>query len=216
MRQQINLYQPVLLKTRHRFSAGAMAAALMVLAAGLAVLGGYGAWQVHRLEGVLAAADARQRQLDRRLEGVRRRLQRAQDPVLRARVDALSTRLARERALLRTLAGVELDAGPRFSGYLLALARSHLRGLWVRGLEAERGGRLILRGATFQPALLPGYLERLGQQPAFRDRRFQVFELRRPQAGEGGGGEGAGGQAVQQAVRFRLETRPPPRREKAS
>ncbi len=201
MRQNINLYQPVLLRTRHRFSARAMAAGLAVLLLGLGAMGGYGAWQLDRLHSALTRTQAQERRLAAQLEGARARLRRAQDPRLLARLETLERRRREARALLSDLAGVDLDGQGGFSAYLIGLARGHRRGLWIQGLEVADGGRrLVLRGAATAPALLPGYLERLGRQPPYRGLTFQVFEIRRPDPGDGG---------TRAGVLFHLETGAP-------
>ncbi|WP_371324854.1 PilN domain-containing protein [Dechloromonas sp. ZY10] len=59
------------------------------------------------------------------------------------------------------------------------LARVNVEGMWLTGLAIMDGGRdLEIRGRVLDQSLLPAYLRRLENEPAFRGRRFAALEMR--------------------------------------
>src|SRR5580700_8454455 len=60
MEQQVNLYQPILGAEKRLFSARAIGVGLVLLAACLASLGGFGVWRTGRVERAIAALESRE------------------------------------------------------------------------------------------------------------------------------------------------------------
>ncbi len=177
MAQQINLYDPALLRKRDWFALanvvlGAAGAAVLVAAAGALVRGG--------LPDLQAQATAGETRLKAMREQVlvlgQRVAERKADPRIEQEL-AATRQLAGARgevlqALRQRLAADE----PPFADYLRGLARQSMTGLWITGFawDAASDG-LEIRGRTTDPALLPEYIGRLNREPAFRGQSFSAL-----------------------------------------
>jgi hypothetical protein len=187
MPQQINLFSPLFLKKKHYFSALTLVQALAAVFVGSAVIYAFEVRQNATLEATLAANDrqiATQRDQLIRLSkefsalGASRTLA---DDLARA-----DERLQQRRALLADLqSGVGANA-EGFARYLEALARQAMPGLWLTGIAA--GGQpnaLVIRGRALESQLVPAYIRRLNQEPAFAGK--PIGELQVNARGESAG-----------------------------
>jgi hypothetical protein len=190
MPQQINLFSPLFLKKTRHFSARTMAQALAAVFVGSAVIYAFELRQNATLESALATNDrqaATQREQLLRLSkefstlGASRTL--AED------LARGEERLQQRRALLADLqTGVGANA-EGFGRYLEALARQALPGVWLTGIEI--GGprsALLIRGRALESQLVPTYIRRLNQEPAFAGK--PIGELQVSARGETAGTTG--------------------------
>ncbi|NIR58008.1 MAG: PilN domain-containing protein [Gammaproteobacteria bacterium] len=198
MRQQVNLYRPMFRKQRKVFSARTIVQITAVFVAGLLVIYGYGGWQVGKQRAELARVQARYDAAMQRLERLQAQYAtRDQGSILERRIRGLERERDAKRALLATLSGREQGNTGGFSGYLEALARRQIQGLWLTGVSMRQGGRnLALRGSALQPELVPRFLQRLSQEPMLAGKEFRQFLMSRPEAGP-------------QRVDFSVRTTPP-------
>ena len=68
-----------------------------------------------------------------------------------------------------------------FSGVMEGLGRQRPAPLWLTRIRvAEAGAQLGLGGRTLDADAVPGFLERLGAEPALKDREFSHFRIDRP------------------------------------
>lgn len=114
------------------------------------------------------------------------------DPELRARHQRLEATLAGQRRLEETLVDLPPERLEGLSPFLLALSRRTVDGLWITALYHEPGGALYLKGRAWQPQLVPRFLDGLAEEPYFRGKRFDGFEITREEG--------------HQQVQFRLST----------
>ncbi len=179
MEQQVNLYQPILGAEKRLFSFRAIVGALLLFAASLLSLAGYGAWRAARLERAVTALErqaAGNTALAARAEQALRPAQSlaeldAQAKVLAADIDA------RQRAL-DTLSRDGATPVSGFAARLQALAHRQLEGVWLDAIVLGSGpGRLAMRGAATDPRLLPLYLAGLAQEPALQGARFDKLAV---------------------------------------
>lgn len=63
-----------------------------------------------------------------------------------------------------------------FSGMLAGLSRQTLEGVWLVGFSLAPAA-IEMRGRLLDPALLPRYIGRLNEDPAFAGRRFSALEM---------------------------------------
>jgi hypothetical protein len=64
------------------------------------------------------------------------------------------------------------------SSYLEGFARQHLDGTWLTRVRVQAGGRVIgLDGRALLPDLVPAYIGRLSQEPAFAGTAFSNMVL---------------------------------------
>lgn len=177
MKQQVNLYQPILRRERKVFGAQAMLMSVLVAVAGLALLSGVLAWRLDLRQTDVVA-------LERQAEALRARVARLEqqypvprkDPTLVAAVERLQKEVAGKRRFLEHF--TELETGAGLAPYLAALARQPVEGLWLTGLSVGPEG-VDLHGGATDPALVPRLIERLGQEPVFIGREFRGLQLRR-------------------------------------
>ncbi|WP_296949795.1 PilN domain-containing protein [uncultured Massilia sp.] len=172
MSQQINLFNPGFEKQKNLLSANGMA-----VAAGMAALAMAGAtWFAHVKTGALQAeANTGARLLDqsdkRLAEVTAGTAPAARDATLAGRIaDAES-----QREALRRVAGViergELGNTQGYAEYFRALARQRVDGLWLTGVRIGGAGLdLGVQGRALDPALVPGFLARLRNEPVMQGK----------------------------------------------
>lgn len=74
-----------------------------------------------------------------------------------------------------------------FAGLLEGLARQDLEGIWLERIEFSLGGDAIaVEGRTLDPAIIPEYLTRLGNEDGYASRRFRTFQIERSGGSEPG------------------------------
>lgn len=185
MSQQINLFNPVFLQQKKIFSARTMAAALLVLFAGLGALNAYGNMRVQALQREADAGAAQLAQKQARLDNVGKEFVPRQKS---AAVDAELVEAERQLAALRDVSNVlargELGNTQGFAEYFRAFARQHADGLWLTGLSISGAGLdIAVRGRALDPQRVPGYLNRLTLEPVMRGKAFGSLQISQGAAG---------------------------------
>ncbi|HEX8987410.1 MAG TPA: PilN domain-containing protein [Rhodocyclaceae bacterium] len=179
MSQQINLFDPALLRKRELLTALNLAVASGAL---VALLFAWGAWSRARLGG-LEAESAQVRPQAMALQ--------AQKDAMGAQLQAmkpdakLEADLAAAQAMLELRSkqmgelkkGVSPEAGG-FAEYLRGLARQTPNGLWLTGFDIkDSGASMEISGRMTDPALLADYIRRLDAEPAFKGREFASLKV---------------------------------------
>jgi len=179
MRQQVNLFLPMFRKERKVFSARTLLFICTLALTALLVAYGFSRWQLVRLDGTLAGLRKQHAALASELATLKPPPA-TDTSALDARIKTLKARLQARRQLVN---GIErlVDANRRgFADQFRALAREHVRGLWLTGLQINRQqDGLVLKGVALQPQLVPAYLQMLPSQGAFRGVDFHTVELKR-------------------------------------
>ncbi|MDD5248835.1 MAG: PilN domain-containing protein [Rhodocyclaceae bacterium] len=179
MSQQINLYDPALLRKRELLTAANLAAAAVVL---LLLVGGWGAvvrTHLGTLESESQALAPQVKGLQDQMIAMGKQLaERKPDPQLEADLASARDLLALRSALVVVLKkGVGAEAAG-YAEYLRGLARQTPNGLWLTGLTISDGGASMeIRGRMTDPALLPEYIRRLDAEPAFKGRAFAALTV---------------------------------------
>lgn len=179
MAQQINLFDPALLRKRDWFALsnvvlGAVSAAVLVAAAGFLARGGLPELQAQATTGETQVKAMREQVL---VLG-QRVADRKADPRIEEEL-AVARHLAAARGVvLQTLRqGLAADVPP-FADYLRGLARQSMTGLWITGFVWDAASdSMEIRGRTTDPALLPEYIRRLNREPAFRGHAFAALKV---------------------------------------
>lgn len=179
--QQINLYQPMFRQEKKIFSAVTM---LQIVGFFLVVLTAVYAWNVRSLapfQAELAKTDADFERLVKQIEKMRAPTAAdAERKLIDREIAALTREIAVRRNLQKLLTTRSFGNTEGFSSYFEALAQGHVDGAWLTDIRiAQGGGRLTLKGKTVDPELVPVYIKRLAETPAFRKRGFSVLELAR-------------------------------------
>ncbi len=179
MAQQINLYDPALLRKRDWFALsnlvlGAGIAALLVATTGMLVRSGLPELQAQTTTGEAQLKAMR----DQVLVLGQRVAERKADPRIEQELAAARQLAAARGEVLQALRQRLASGEPSFADYLRGLARQSMTGLWITGFawDAASDG-LEIRGRTTDPALLPEYIGRLNREPAFRGQAFAALTV---------------------------------------
>jgi Tfp pilus assembly protein PilN len=187
MRQQINLYQPILREEPKLFGARAALRAFAVVLVALAGLWGFGAYKLKRLEQTAQTLRELQAHQQESLANASTlSAARATPAELAARVKRAELEVTgRTRALALLRAG----AAGRTTGFaarLEALARRHVDGVWIDHMALSGSTEaMALGGATFDPDLVPRYLQNLSQESVLAGARFDQLAIERPKEKSG-------------------------------
>lgn len=206
MSQQINLFNPILLRQKKYFSAATMVQALALVLLGALLVALY---VNYRSSGLQIEADKTSAQL--RLAQVQQVRVTAEFGA-RAPNQALATELQKTSAEVKTLQQLfdllqtgEIGNTKGYSEYLQAFARQISDGLWLTGLMIQgAGNEIALHGRTLQPDLVPAYINRLAREPVMQGKSFSTLEMQQP-AAEGSEAAGAAPKTAAY-VEFRLQS----------
>lgn len=182
MRQQINLYQPILRAEPKLFGSTTALLAVGAVFAMLVALWGYGTYKVRRLEQSAQQLQVEQAKQDQALaQASTFSASRSKPADLEAQVKRAEAEVvARTRALelLRTGAAGHTTG---FADRLEALARQHVDGVWIDRMALSGAtGAMSLGGATFDANLVPRYLQNLAQEKVLAGARFDQLIIDRP------------------------------------
>lgn len=184
MRQQINLYQPVLRRRPSLLSAAAIVPITLVFVLALAAVYGYGLWQRAGQRAGLAHLEQRHLQAVAQLEQLAGATggSIAQGPELERRIAELSREWAAKQALLTALQSGAGGNRRGFGDYLEGLARQRVDGLWLTAVRIDRGGdSLTLSGRSLSPEQVPRLLNRLRDELSFVGKEFRTLSMNRPE-----------------------------------
>lgn len=210
MSQQINLFNPAFQPQKQILSAATMGLGLGVLVLGIAALAGFGAMQSAELRQQAAAGAARLEQRQARLAAANTEFApRRKDETLEAQIGDAERKLASLRHISGAVARGELGDTAGLSGYFSALARQSVQGLWLTGVTVAAGGSQIgIKGRTVDAALVPGYLNRLTQEPLMQGKTFASLQIDQAAPLSVAGGDGKPVAAAAPYVEFSLQSVP--------
>jgi len=211
MSQQINLFNPHFEPQRNLLSVRGMAIALGALVLGLAAFGGYAKLRVARLETEVAQGEQRVQKAQKRLlDATAEFAPRTKD----ARLDAELAEVQAEHDALHRVADViergDLGNTQGYAEYFRALARQRVDGLWLTGVSIAGAGLEIgVRGRALDPALVPGYLARLRNEPVLQGKPVGGMQIGQGAAVRTMGADGKETETPAPFVEFSLQTAPP-------
>lgn len=185
MRQQINLYDPILRQPRPVFSAAASAQGLTLVFLGLVLFQVYAQWRVSSLAANVEDLRNARTVAEKRYEALQARTPRkTPDPGLDGRIASLTGEVARATKLADALGAGGFGNASGMSGYLVGLARQRIEGLWLTSIDIREGGNAIsLAGRSTSAEQVPQYLQKLSGEQAFKGRTFGGLALRTEDSG---------------------------------
>jgi hypothetical protein len=178
MSQQVNLLLPAL---RPRFDwlalpvvAGAALAGLILVVL-LSLFGASRAASLKTQEGEtrnqLAAVQQQVQALGQSLAA------RQADTNLERQLAAARLAVTQRQEVIAVIAQGDLTQGNAYSGLLHGFSRQTTDGVWLLGFGfADKD--IEIRGRLLDPALLPTYINRLNNEPAFAGRRFAALDMK--------------------------------------
>lgn len=223
VRQQINLYQPVVQSSGGPFSAhSALLVSGLVVSCLLAVWA-YGWWRVARLEHAVHSLEQQQHQQDASLVALNSaRAADAPPEQMQARVAMLTAELAVRTRTLELLRNGTAGQVGGFSRRLAALAHRPTPGLWIdHVILSGMTDSMTVGGTALEPDLVPRYLRGLAEEGALAGARFDELVIEQPAAEHADEPSHATAEKAKpdHSFRFRAESgalRAPPATEKSS
>jgi Tfp pilus assembly protein PilN len=182
VRQQINLYQPILREPPKLFGGLTAVCTLAAVLVALLLLSAFATFKVKRLEETTQALREQEGQQEEDLSTASTMSAARSTPAdLAARVKRIEAEVASHT---RALALLRAGAAGRTTGFaerLEALARRHVDGVWIdRMALSGMTEAMSLGGATFDPDLVTRYLQNLSQETALAGARFDELAIERP------------------------------------
>lgn len=181
MNQQINLYQPIFRKQKKVFSAVAMLQVSLVTIALFILAGGYSYIQLKKMDQQANVASANLSRVQRQFNQlIQQSSNGAAAKLLAAEGKRLNSEIDQKKAIVALLAKGPYINKTGFSRQFEALARQHVDGTWLTGIDIEQGGAsLNLKGITYSAELVPVYLQKLLQEKVFSGTKFNVLGMER-------------------------------------
>ncbi|WP_310491472.1 PilN domain-containing protein [Dechloromonas sp.] len=178
MSQQINLLLPAL---RPRFDWLALPVVAGVALAGLVLI------SILAMLGLTQAATlkASEAEIKNQLAAVQQQVQtlgqslaaRQGDTSLDRQIATARLALTQRQEVLAVIAQGDITQGSAYSGLLQGFSRQTVDGVWLVGFGfADK--EIEIRGRLLDPALLPTYINRLNDEPAFAGRRFATLDMK--------------------------------------
>lgn len=183
MSQQINLFNPIFLKTKKYFSAVAMAQALGLLVLGSALVAGYAHFQVESLSKEAAATGSQLAEAQMQLVKVKaENAPRQKSPALQSEIAKSEAEMKALKQVFDTLQAGDIGNTKGYSEYLRAFSRQIVDGVWLTGLSLVGAGNEIgVDGRALHPELVATYMNRLKREPILQGKSFGTLQMQVPQ-----------------------------------
>lgn len=183
MRQQVNLYQAVLIDKREPLRARQVGLILLLFIALLTVLSLLGYRQTGGASQRLAALQKQQTAKIATITALEEQYpQRQKNALLEEEIQRSRDLLEEQKQLLGYFSVREEAGNDGILQLLDGLARNQRQGVWLRRIQLADGGRNIaLDGSAVRPELVPQYLESLGEKGVLAGQVFSRLKLARLQ-----------------------------------
>lgn len=181
MRQQINLYQDILVDKPEPFQSRQVGVLLLLVLVGLGLLGIYGYWQVNALENQADALRQQQQVLSRQVVQLEEQHPvREPGALLLEKIKRTELSILGQRQALDYFSEQEHGENERVLTSLEGLARFPQKGLWLRRVSLLKSGREVqLAGSAVMAEIIPEYLQLLGEENIFGGQVFSRLQLKR-------------------------------------
>ena len=179
MAQQINLFNPALIRQKEHLNAPVMVMAPGVLALLMLGIYAYGLYQLQPLVQESERTTQERQAVQARLVQVTNEYaQRNTSKVLQDEIITTEKKLQTYEKILQALGVTPAGAGQGFAIYMRAFARQRLDGIWLTGFEIDDANKIMtIRGRGLQPELVPQYIIKLGLDPTFKGRTFATLDI---------------------------------------
>lgn len=178
MSQQINLILPALRPRFDWLALPVVAGAALVGLVMVSILAALGMNQAMNLK-------AHETEIKNQLLAAQQQVQsfgqslaaRQGDTSLDRQITAVRLGVTQRQEVLAVIAQGDVTQGNAYSGLLQGFSRQTLEGVWLLGFSfADK--EIEIRGRLLDPALLPTYINRLNDEPAFAGRRFAALDMK--------------------------------------
>ena len=181
MRQQINLFQDVLIDKPEPFQSRQVGMLLILIVVGLALVGFYSYWQADSLKAQASDLRWQQQLLREQVDQLGEQYpERASSTLLLEKIKRVELELRGQRKALDYFTKQDQESNEAILASLEGLARYPQQGIWLRRISLlDAGGKVQLVGSALKPEKIPEYLRLLGEKNVFGGQVFSKLKLKR-------------------------------------
>lgn len=187
MRQQINLYQSVLIDKQEPLQARQVGLLLLGFTALLVLLSLFNYWQLRTSDQQQLVLQQEKSVIEERVLALERQFpERQKSASLVAEIDQIKATLAGQKQLLGYFANRADQGNAGVLDVLDGLARHRSQGVWLRRIQlGAAGSNIALAGSALRPEQVPLYLQSLGEKKVLGGQVFSRLTLARIQERSG-------------------------------
>ena len=181
MRQQINLFQAVLIDKPEPFHPRQCGIILLGFLALLLILAGFSYWQLQVRQQTLTGLQQREGKLRLLVEQLEKQFPpRQKNPLLEENIRQAEQQLTAQKQLFGFLANRNAAGNGAMISTLEGLAKNVQGGIWLKRIQLGANGQNIkLAGTALRPEQVPVYLQNLGRNGVFSGQVFSSLKLAR-------------------------------------
>lgn len=183
MSQQINLFNPALLKQQKLFSAMVMARILGGIVLGAVLLAAYASYQLSGLGKQVAATTNELTSAQAQLAKVKAEFgARPKSKALEDEIQKVESEVQGLQQIFDILKKGEFGNTKGYAEYMRAFSRQIVGGVWLTGFSIHGAGNEIgIQGKAIQPELVPVYIQKLKREPVLQGKAFATLSMQVPQ-----------------------------------
>lgn len=181
MRQQINLYQDVLIEKPEPFQSRQVGMLLIIVFLCLGLFGVYGYWQANALQNQADILSQQQQEHATQVAQLEKQYPERQPSVLlQEKIKRTEQSILGQRQALDYFSKQDQESNGSILASLEGLARYPQKGIWLRQVSLLQAGQEIqLAGSALKAELVPEYLQLLGSKNIFGGQVFSRLKLKR-------------------------------------
>jgi len=176
--QQINLFNPDLLKKSKSFSVQILMVIVLVVCALLGLWFWYVAHQLSEVvkesEIMAAKMTAAQAELAKVTSN---NAPRQKSKELELMIQTEEAELEKMQKVFQTLEKGDFGNTDGYSDYFRAFARHIQSDIWLTGINIRGANEIGLKGRALKPEAVPAYISRLAKEPALKGKSFSTLEM---------------------------------------
>ena len=177
MKQRINLYQPSLQPVQHRYALAGLVRNCVIIVVLFALGVGGLQFQLQQQQRQLASMNQAVQQKTEELTNLQQALDNRQpEQSLVLQVEQLNTEISQKQQLLQYLTTDQQASRPAFAAVMQQLSEQDLPQFWLRSFRLGKQG-IEFDGVTRDAALVPRWLQQLGQSAYFSGQHFSSVGL---------------------------------------
>ncbi|AZP11500.1 PilN domain-containing protein [Undibacterium parvum] len=182
MSQQINLYNPIFLKTKKALSALALLQSFGLITLGSLGVALYVSLQASDLQRSADTVSAQLRAVETQVSVLRvQNSGQEKNPSLEAALAKTEAEIKAKQQITDVLQHRDFGNTQGYSSYMTAFARQIPSGLWLTGFTILGGGsEIALQGRTLKPELVALYVSQLKRESVMQGKGFSALKMELP------------------------------------
>ncbi len=182
MSQQINLFNPALIKQKSFFSTQNLLIALLISSMILLCAFAYTKLQLTQMKKASEQLSLQMNTLTEQATSLRNaQAPKLKNPALEQELTSINASLMRRHQIAQILQKSEFGNTDGYSAFLTAFARQIPANVWLTGFTLEGAGfDLILQGRALQAESVPLYVTQLKREKIMQGKTFSTLQMNRP------------------------------------